>query len=85
MDMIERMAKAFKDGQQKALNECNNWTCTDDHVEAGIVAALSALEEPSEAMVEAGNGYLGGGQEDRRLDVYETFSVMIQAAMGEDA
>lgn len=73
-DMIERMARAIHEGTP---------SYTEMHVCREIaVACLSALEEPSEAMVEAGFRAEHDGTQGGRARA--TFRAMITAAKGSE-
>lgn len=51
--VVERALKAAKLAQQKALAECGNEFCLDDHLEVVVRAVIAALREPTYAMQRA--------------------------------
>jgi len=52
--MIEKLITAFHSAQQEALSDRTRPMTYADHIDVGIQAVLDALQDPTDAMIEAG-------------------------------
>lgn len=84
--MIERMARAIQaevmrptDGHLNTLD----WEINNHTYKSLAKAALDALEQPTEAMIETGMRYRLAVEKPNVHDTAGIFSAMIQAAKGE--
>ncbi len=91
--IIERMAKAMCEADQSIWLYTVDEPCKDSEGFHGSMremylaharAALSALEEPSEAMVKAGMTYRLAVERPNIHDTAGIFAAMIKAAQGEE-